>query len=118
MAERDEGNSFFRWLVAVGLPLLLLAMFVFHQQTKDSNPQPQEINSQPISDATLTTTIRQAIRDNATLSDDAKKISVESHEGVVTLKGNAASKAERTLIEQIAKNSNGAVKVNNEIEVR
>lgn len=118
MVERDEGNSFFRWLVALGLPLLLLALFIFHQQTKDGNSQPQVINSQPVSDAIVTTTIRQALRDNASLSDDAKKISVESHEGVVTLKGTAASKAERTLVEQIAKNSNGTVKVNNEIEVR
>lgn len=119
MAERDNGSSFFQWLVALGLPLLLLALFVVHQQTKDTKiPEQPTINSSPISDVTLSGTIRQAVSANSSLSNQAKDINIEAKEGVVTLRGTVSSNAEKSLIEKIAKNTNGTIKVNNEIEVR
>lgn len=117
--QRDEGNSFFRWLVALGLPLVLLALFVFHQQTKNANPQTTPtITSQLVGDPNIVTTIRQAIHDNNSLSNEAKAVTVDAADGVITLKGAVPSNAERALIEQIAKNTNGTVKVINEIEVK
>ena len=122
MANGDDanGNSFFKWLIALGLPLLLLALFVANQQTKDTTiPQPQQtISSVPVSDAALGGAIRQALFDNSSLSDQAKNVTVETKDGIVTLKGTVSSNAEKTLIEKIAKNTNGVVKVNNELEVR
>lgn len=121
MAERDEGNSFFKWLVALGLPLLLLALFVVHQQTKNTSiPQPQQtIDSRPVDDGVLGGAIRKALFDNSSLSSQAKdSVTIDVNEGIVTLKGTVSSNAEKSLIEKIAKNTSGTIQVNNEIEVR
>lgn len=119
MADQDEGNSFFRWLVALGLPLLLLALFVIHQQTKTPPlSQPSTTATRSLDDSGIATTVQDAIHDNSSLSDQAKTVTVENVGGTVTLRGTVSSPEEKTLIEQIAKNTNGVNQVKNEIEVR
>jgi len=69
-----------------------------------------------IDDATLTTRVKAKFAEDPTVS--ALAISVETLNGVVQLSGFAKSQAERSLAEDMARNTSGVKSVKNSIIVR
>ncbi|MGZ5007290.1 MAG: BON domain-containing protein [Methylobacter sp.] len=70
------------------------------------------------SDVKLTAHIRKAVVADKSLSVNAKNVKIISRKGVVTLRGPVESEAESTKLQQIAKQTRGAVQVNNELEIK
>lgn len=69
-----------------------------------------------VDDATLTTRVKAKFADDPTVS--ALAISVETLKGEVQLSGFAKTNEERTMAEQLARNTSGVVGVKNNIVVR
>ena len=68
------------------------------------------------SDTEITRQIRQAIRDDDTMSQKAVNAKVITQDGVVTLRGPVDSQAEKAAIEQKARSVAGVARVQNELE--
>lgn len=72
-------------------------------------------SSQAIDDSTLTAKVKSKLAADSETS--ATKISVETKEGVVTLKGTVPTGTEKSKAEQIARNTEGVKRVANDIQV-
>ncbi len=72
--------------------------------------------SEKESDVAITRQIRQAIRDDDSMSQKALNAKVITQDGVVTLRGPVDSQAEKTAIEQKAQGVAGVARVQNELE--
>ena len=73
-------------------------------------------NSQ--SDTKITQLVRQAVMADKSLSFTAKNVKIITVAGKVTLRGPVNSAAERTSIEQAAKNVAGVTNVDNQLEIK
>ena len=69
-----------------------------------------------VDDSTITTRIKAAMADDPTVS--ATSISVETLQGTVQLSGFAKSRLEKTRAAEIARDTNGVKRVENDIVVR
>lgn len=69
-------------------------------------------------DTKTVSAIRSAITEDSTLSTNAKNIKVIVRAGSVTLRGPVDSAAERTRVEEIAKNTSGVTSVDNQISIK
>ncbi len=76
-------------------------------------PEDQKENK---SDIKITATIRQAVVKNESLSVDAQNAKIITRDGVVTLRGPVASGAESMKLQEIAKQTPGVVRVDNQLE--
>jgi len=72
--------------------------------------------SEKESDVAITRQIRQAIRDDDSMSQKALNAKVITQDGVVTLRGPVDSQAEKTAIEQKAQGVAGVARVQNDLE--
>ena len=73
--------------------------------------------SESDSDRRITREIRQALRDESTLSVRAKSSAIITIDGVVTLRGHVENTAERSLIEHKANEVSGVNRVHNNLEI-
>lgn len=69
------------------------------------------------SDSTVKQNILTSLKNDSSLSDDAKNITVDVSLGIVTLNGTVKSEAERSRLEVLARSSNGVKNVINKIDV-
>ena len=76
-------------------------------------PEDQQENE---SDLKITASIRQTVVKNESLSVDAQNAKIITRNGVVTLRGPVASGAESNKLQEIAKQTPGVVKVDNQLE--
>jgi uncharacterized protein YjbJ (UPF0337 family) len=124
--RRDEGSSALKWLLALALPLLLLALYLgttrHTETTGATNNAP--IASEEIvvfgetpADQNLAQTIRTTVANNSTFFKDLKSLRFSSSNGVVTVTGTVANTQERDRIGNILNNITGVRQVNNQIEV-
>jgi osmotically-inducible protein OsmY len=70
------------------------------------------------SDVNVTANIRKAVVDDDSLSVNAKNVKIITSNGVVTLRGPVESQAESMKVQQIATQTPGAVRVDNQLEVK
>ncbi len=70
------------------------------------------------SDIKITAHIRKAVVADKSLSVDAKNVKIITRKGTVTLRGPVENEAESMKLQQIAKQTHGAVQVNNELEIK
>lgn len=90
------------------------------QASRDSDGQRTDADRneffRTVQDATITAAVKSKLLwDNNTEGLDIK---VDTDDGVVTLKGDVASEANKDLAEQIARNTHGVQKVDNRLEVK
>ena len=76
-------------------------------------PEDQKENK---SDIKITATIRQAVVKNESLSVNAQNAKIITRDGVVTLRGPVESEAESMKLQEIAKQTPGVVRVDNQLE--
>jgi len=76
-------------------------------------PEDQQENE---SDLKITATIRQTVVRNESLSVNAQNAKIITRDGVVTLRGPVESEAESMKLQEIAKQTPGVVRVDNQLE--
>ena len=76
-------------------------------------PEDQKENE---GDIKITAAIRQAVVKNESLSVNAQNAKIITRDGVVTLRGPVESKAESMKLQEIAKQTPGVVRVDNQLE--
>ena len=96
----------------VALGLILAPVAGYAAEKKESMTEKAK---EGVEDATITTKIKADYAKDKAVS--AMNISVNTDKGVVTLTGNAKSKAEADKAESIAKSTKGVTSVKNEIKV-
>lgn len=117
--REPEKNSWLKWLLMLGIPLLLLGTY-FANSNRDidqTNPGATRVVSAP-SDLLITENIRNAFLADPTLGPVADNIFVQTTNGVVTLSGNVSSFQQRELIANAAKSTSGVKQVVNNLQVR
>ena len=97
--------------IALGL---VLAPAASHAAEKKDAPVSEKVKD-AVDDASITTKIKAEYAKDKAVS--AMNISVNTDKGVVTLTGNAKSKAEADKAASIAKNTAGVTSVKNDIKV-
>lgn len=107
----------------LGISVLALQVS-FGAMATDTNPPPMSATMKDrsekmvSSDQTITQDVQKALRDDKTLSTDAKNISVSTLNGDVTLRGSVKSDAEKAKINSIVQNVTGVKNVHNELNTK
>lgn len=122
--RKDEGSSFFKWLLAIAIPLLLLALYFGATKTPEVTTTPvptsyenSAVNTETPADQTLAQTIRQAIS-NSPQFQDFRNVRINANNGVITVSGTVATAQQRDRIMNILNNVGGVRQINNQIEVQ
>lgn len=123
--RRDDNSSLFKWLLALAIPLLLLAAYFANMKTPETTQiapgTVQEriaVFSETPADQTIGQMIRQALATNSFQFKDLSNVRLSASNGVVTVSGTVANTQERDRIITILQNINGVKQVNNQLEVR
>lgn len=123
--KKDESSSALKWLLALALPLLLLALYLGSTKTPDTMTTGTPISSEEIivytdtpADQNLGQAIRQALASNSTFFQDLRTLRFSSSNGIVTVSGTVSSTQERDRILNILNNINGVQQINNQIQIR
>lgn len=124
-SRRSGDSSALKWLLAAGIPLILLAGWAMHESSKNQDtftttrPTSQEtfITETP-DDRAISENVRQALFDDRTLTAEAKNIRIQTSRGVVTISGFVPTNRDRDTIVRIVENASGARQVNNQLKVK
>jgi uncharacterized protein YjbJ (UPF0337 family) len=119
----EKENSFFKWLLALGIPLLLLGTYFLSNRTPEVVREPAAVQEQPIlqeapADRLISTSLRSSLASKPDLAPVMKNIQISSRDGVVTFSGYAPNAEVRDSIIESAKNFTGVRKVVNNIEIK
>lgn len=119
--KKDETPSFFKWLLALGIPLLILAGLYYGlaRTPEVSTPAPvsQERMAFTAEDQILTTNLRNNLMAQFNTVTDMQNIQITSQNGIVTLSGRVPSAEVRDSIISTAKNTTGVRQVINNLQV-
>ena len=85
---------------------------------KDNPTLATEVPKETEGDIKITAAIRQTMVKNETLSVNAQNIKIITRNGVVTLRGSVENESENMKLEEIAKQTLGAMYVNNQLEIK
>lgn len=96
--------------------IALIALLAACSRTETQAGAPGKTGS--TADRQLTEQVRTAMTADATLSAQARSISVTAENGVVTLRGTVTSNEEADRVEALAKAVKGVVRVDDQLEVR
>lgn len=122
--RKDDSSSFYKWLLALAIPLILLATYFGATKSSDftstptSSVQDMKITTQTPADQTLGQMIRQAMINNNIRLRDYSNISINASNGIVTVNGSVANAQERDAVSNIIRNISGVRQVNNRLEIR
>lgn len=124
MRREEDSSSVLKWLLALGIPLLLLASYFLGTARNPDNTTtytPATTQEQTISQTPADRVISNGIR-NALLSQnmasDIQNVQVAANNGVVTLSGTVPSREVRDSIATTAQNFSGVRQVINNIQIR
>jgi uncharacterized protein YjbJ (UPF0337 family) len=122
--RRAEDNTALKWILAIGIPLLLIASYLAYQNART----PQEtfatareaaVFTETPEDRVVSQNIRRALFESDRLTPDTiNNIRVETSNGIVTLRGNVPTNQDRDLIQRIVENVRGTRQINNQVQVR
>lgn len=85
---------------------------------KDDTTLTPEDQKETESDINVTANIRKAVTDDDSLSVNAHNAKIITRNGVVTLRGPVDSQAESMRLQQLAKQTPGVTRVDNQLEVK
>jgi uncharacterized protein YjbJ (UPF0337 family) len=119
--RREKDNDFYKWLLALGIPLLLLGSYFLSTRTPEVTRPPvaqeQTIVETP-ADRFISNNLRNTLLAQPNLPVAMENVQVVTHNGVVTLSGTVPSAEMRDNIVTTAQNFAGVRQVVNNIEVR
>lgn len=118
--SETSDTSFYKWLLYLGIPLLLLGSYFLSNRTPETTPvvnQEQTIAETP-ADRVISTNLRNALLSQQQLSFAMQNVQITTHDGVVTLSGSVPSAEMRDFIVNRAQNFAGVTQVINHLEVK
>lgn len=123
--RREEESSALKWLLALALPLLLLALYLGTARTPETTttatPTAAEevtVSGETATDRSIAQSIRQAFASNGIQFQNLRNINIAANNGVVTVSGTVASAQEQDRIINIINNISGVRRINNQLEIR
>lgn len=119
-ASRSESPSLLKWILGIGIPLLLLASWFGYENSKTTFPAERSatVTTQFTGDQMMLDNIRAAFVNNNFRIASYPNVTINASNGVVTLSGNVPTAQDRTAINNIVRSSAGVRDVVNNIEVR
>lgn len=117
--RKDDGISPFIWLLAIGIPLVLLGTY-FYNTTRTDAPvaaHEQTMRESP-SDRAISNDLRNAFFNQNISRSDLQNVQITTHNGVVTLSGTVPNNQVRNTIVDTAQNFSGIDRVINNLQVR
>lgn len=120
--RKEEAGSFFKWLLALGIPLLLLgAFFMNYNRTDMTNTTvapTEQTMMETTADRTLAADLRNAFFAQNISGAVLQNVQITSRNGVVTLSGTVPTSEVRDTIVRTAQGFTGVRQVINNIIVR
>lgn len=116
--KEPEGNSWLKWLLILGIPILLLGTYFANSNRTIDETNPSTVGTTVPSDLLITQNIQRAFLADPTIGPVADNITVQTVNGVVTLNGTVSSFQQRELISNSVKNTTGVKQVVNNLQVR
>ncbi len=122
--EKEKESTLGKWLLAAGIPLLLLLGYLtLHEtpKTQDTTTKTYTNTNSDLNttrDGVISQNIRKILSSNTQLSNDLKNIRIDSSNGVVTINGTVRSEDEKALVTRSAEKIAGVVEVKNNLEVK
>ncbi len=122
--DKDKESTLGKWLLAAGIPLLLLLGYLtLHDtpKTHDNTPTTtttyanSDVNTQ---DGLISQNLRKSLLANTQLANDLKNVRVDSSSGVVTINGTVRTEEEKAMATRISERMAGVVEVKNNLEVK
>ena len=123
ITRRDEGSTGLKWLLALALPLLLIALYLGTSRSPTASSQPisaEEIvvYSETPADQNLEEPIRRALISNSSLFQDLRNLRFALSNGTLTVTGTVANAQEKERLDNLLNNISGIRSINNQIEIR
>jgi uncharacterized protein YjbJ (UPF0337 family) len=135
--RREEESSALKWLLALALPLLLLALYLGTARTPESYNENQtapnttnqampsgaavnegiNVSGETAADRPIAQAIRQALASNNFQFQSLRNINISANNGVVTISGTVANAQEQDRILNILNRIPSVKKVNNQLEI-
>jgi uncharacterized protein YjbJ (UPF0337 family) len=121
--RRTEDNTALKWILGIGIPLLLLASWLAYDASKTFEPTTRTVTQEgammTADDRAIPQNIRRALLENNVLTPDIiNNLRIESANGVVTIRGNVPTDQQRETLQRIVENIRGVRQVNNQTQVR
>lgn len=121
--NRDTFPPFLKWLLALGIPLLLLGTYFLSQDTvrRDGVMTPassqEQVTTESSSDRVFADGLRRVLLQQ-NLASDLQNVQIISRNGVVTLSGTVPSREARDSIINTTQAQSGVKQVINNLQVR
>ncbi|KIA77524.1 hypothetical protein DB43_GE00050 [Parachlamydia acanthamoebae] len=123
--RREEDNStLFKWLLGLGIPLLLLATYFLSSGTRTPEvtrtptaTQEQFVVETP-ADRAISSSLRNAFLSQPNLASELQTVQITTHNGVVTLSGSVSSREISDFMTTSAQNASGVNQVINNLQIR
>lgn len=123
--HRSDSTSYLKWILGIGIPLLLLASWLAYDSSREASRQMNNTSTtttvmpgQFRGDQATLDNIRAAFMSNNLPISNFPNILITASNGVVTLDGTVSTPQQRDMIYNIVRSSNGVTAVNNRIQVR
>lgn len=119
--KRDDW-SLLKWILALGIPLLLLALYFLNPDRTDTTRSPADHREQAITetpaDRAISTDLRSALLARNISESDLRNIRISTHNGVVTLSGTVPNREVRENVVNTTQKFTGVRQVINNLEIR
>lgn len=121
--QEEDNSSFFKWLLALCLPLLLLGLYflgapINNEMTKAPVMTQEQVIVQTPADLALSNNIQNALISDQTLAFNPQNIQITSNNGVVTLSGFVPTQQAHDSILNITKNYAGVTQVVDHLQIK
>jgi uncharacterized protein YjbJ (UPF0337 family) len=120
VSRKDESSSMLPWLLAIGVPLLLLgAYFLGTDRTPTDNRSTPVMQEQAIIETPADRAISNELRNSLTQQNlFTQNVQITTRNGIVTLSGTVPSREASINIESAAEDMTGVRQVINNLQIR
>lgn len=118
---KPDNSSFYKWLLGLGIPLLLLGAYLLNKPVEVPRQPPvtqEQVIQETPADRSISSGLRSALLAQQNPAFDMKNIQITTHDGVVTLSGSVPNVETRNFAVTTARNFAGVKQVVNHIEVK
>ncbi|MBA3239547.1 MAG: BON domain-containing protein [Parachlamydiaceae bacterium] len=118
---KEDNSSLFKWLLGIGIPLLLLAYFLAptgNETTNTTTTSRDQTMGETQADRTISSDLRNALIEQNVSGSQLQNIQVTTRNGIVTLSGTVPNNEVRDVILNTSQNLPGVRQVVNNLQVR
>jgi uncharacterized protein YjbJ (UPF0337 family) len=120
--KENDSMSFFKWLLAIAIPLLLLGAYFSATRTPELQPTPpaaqEQMATETPADLSLSNGIRDALMSQPNRALEMQNVLITTHNGVVTVSGTVPTSAARDSIINTSQNFSGVRQVIDHLQIR